>query len=361
MFKRFLNRFMGVAALAIVTSAATPAAFALHVQDVTRLGGDIPNELVGMGMVFGLKGTGDGGDFSPTAQQLQALLNNFNDPVQVASELKAANNVAIVALSVEVPPQGARAGERLDVKVSAVAAKSLQGGRLFMVPMVNYAKDPGSQFVFASASGALELDDEKNPNGATIKRGAVLVRDIRQNNVKNNQFTLVLRPSLASFALASTISDVINDDVRPQTGGRAVAGALDETSVIVNIPDAEAGNPGAYIARIQALSVPSLPGPAKVLMNVKTGTIVFTGDVELSPTMISHKGLTITVSAPGAASDPPGTTENFIALDPQKQGGSKLKDLVDAFNLLKVPADDRITIVKQLVDVGALKCDLTFE
>jgi flagellar basal body P-ring protein FlgI len=63
------------------------------------------------------------------------MMKRFDDPVTLDKELKNANNVAIVMLSCKLPPQGAHSGEQLDVKVSALAAKSLKGGRLFIVPL----------------------------------------------------------------------------------------------------------------------------------------------------------------------------------------------------------------------------------
>src|SRR4051812_49355339 len=116
--KRQLNRCLFTCAflIAICTSAVRPA-FALRIRDVVRLKNEVPNELVGMGLVVGLKGTGDGGDFLPTMRPLKEMMKRFDDPVAIEKELKNANNVAIVTLSMAIPPQGAHSGERLDVKV----------------------------------------------------------------------------------------------------------------------------------------------------------------------------------------------------------------------------------------------------
>jgi len=358
--KHVLRRtLISCALVAVVGISAIRPAFALRVRDVVRLKNEVPNELVGMGLVVGLKGTGDGGDFLPTMRPLKEMMKRFDDPVAIEKELKNANNVAIVTLSMPIPAQGAHSGERLDVKVSALAAKSLRGGRLFIVPMLAPRAD--MKVVLASASGELMLDDEGHATEATIHGGGVLIEDVLPEEIKGNQFTLVLHPIMATRELATAVADQINEDVAPQTGGKPIAIAVDATSVQVTIPDVERQNPTPFLARIMTLPLPTLPEPARVKINTKTRTIIFTDEVELAPTMISHGNLTITVSAPGQPANPPGTRLPFIAIDAHATGNAKLKDLENAFNLLKVSAEDRISIVKELHDANVLKAELIIE
>ena len=103
---------------------------------------------------------------------------------------------------------------------------------------------------------------------------------------------------------------------------------------------------------------------ARVVINQRTGTIVMTGDVELSPVVISHKGMTITSVIPPRVpteNAPAIEQNNFIAMDPQNKGGAKLADLLAAFNQLKVPAEDRIAIVKEIHRTGKLHAKLVLE
>lgn len=335
-----------------------------RIADLTHLGGDAPNEIQGFGLVVGLKGTGDGGDYLAAMQPLAKLLTKMGDPVAVGKELKSSNNVAIVMLSVALPPQGVRVNQKLDVKVSSVgAAKSLKGGRLIMAPMTfMMAANKG---IVALASGDLTLDDETMPTQATIRAGvrggATMQTDVTMENVDTQgSFELVLSPGAAGFANATAIADQINEEVSPQTDGKAVATAVDATTIRVQIPKAEQSKPAGFIARIQQLPVPTLPQVARIAINSKTKTIVFSGDVELAPTILSQGGLTITVAGGGAggAANPPGSQVPFVGLDPSKQGGAKFKDLIESFNLLKVSPEDRISIIKQLHDSGALRCQL---
>ena len=50
----------------------------------------------------------------------------------------------------------------------------------------------------------------------------------------------------------------------------------------------------------------------------------------------------------------------FFGLDPQGEGGARLQDLVAALNVLKVPAEDRIAIVKLLAKAGQIHADVSF-
>jgi len=339
--------------------ALASAANAERIRDVARLKNEVPNELIGMGLVTGLQGTGDSGEFLPAMRPLKEIMKRLDDPVLLDKELKTANNVAIVMLSVSVPAQGAHAGQQLDVKVTAIAAKSLKGGRLGIVPLIAPRTD--QKVVLGWASGEIFLDDESHKTAGTIRGGGKLIQDILPEEIHGNAFCLVLNPNAASAEKASAIADQINEQVSPQTGGKTVAIAVDATSVMVTIPPAEQGNPTPFIASVLSLPLPNLPEPALVRINTKSNTIIFTDEVELAPTMISHKNLTITVAAAGTPANPPGSKVPFIALDAHHNGNAKLRDLETAFNLLKVSAEDRVEIVKDLYDANVLKARLIME
>jgi flagellar P-ring protein FlgI len=351
---RGLGRLISLcAAVVLVLGVVARPAQALRIRDAVRLKNEVPNELMGMGLVVGLPGTGDGDDFLPAMQPLKALLVQFGNPVN-EKDLKNAKNVAIVSLSVIIPPQGAHSGESLDVKVSALAAKNLKGGRLLMVPVYFPRKDV--KIILASASGDLTTGD--TPTEATIRLGATMIQDVLPEEIKNNTFTLVIHPGMAARELTTAIADQINEDVAPQTGGKAAAIAMDATSVQVTIPEAERANPTPFIARLMTLPLPTLPDPARVTIDMRNKVITFSDEVEVAPTMISQGNLTITIGAPANAT---GSKAPFVVLDPKGSGNAKLRDLQNAFNLLKVSPDDRIAIVKQLHKANALKAELIVE
>src|SRR3954453_12899270 len=92
-------------------------ASAVKVADITRIDGQRTNVLTGLGLVYGLKGSGDGGDYLPAIKPLASMLGKFNDPTTI-KELGATKNVALVSITVTVPSNGARSGDRLDVYVT---------------------------------------------------------------------------------------------------------------------------------------------------------------------------------------------------------------------------------------------------
>jgi len=103
---------------------------------------------------------------------------------------------------------------------------------------------------------------------------------------------------------------------------------------------------------------------ARVTINQKTGTIIMTGDVEISPVVISHNGLSIsTVMPPPQATlaNPVVTDREAIAITTVNQPNGNLQDLVAAMEQLKVPALDRIQIIEELYKTGKLHAELIEE
>jgi flagellar P-ring protein precursor FlgI len=358
--------------IAILMLATAPSAFAVKVADITRIGGARTNVLIGQGLVVGLRGTGDGGAFMPAIRPLAALLAKFADPSTVA-ELANAANIAIVQVTATVPPNGVRNGDHLDVTVSSIgAATSLHDGRLFVTPMVGptgqpfIPHDPDGNplkpIPFALAEGAVVVEDPSTPTGGVVKGGAVMEVDLPAKYIDNaGRFTLILDDPSASWTTASTIAKLINE---AGDTGETIAIALDPKNVVVTIPSTERERPDSFISAVLRLPVPMLPTEAKVQINEKTGTMIVTGDVEISPVVISHRGLTITTITPAPVPSPRNPIigdKEMIPIDTTNAGGAKLQDLANAFDQLKVPAEDRITIVKELYKTGKLHAKLIVE
>ncbi len=334
-------------------------ALAVKVGDITRTGGQRRNFLVGLGLVIGLNGTGDGGDYAATVNPLREMLAKFSDPVTVR-DLGPANNVAVVSLMATIPANGVREGDELDVHVvSNGAASSLKGGRLFVAPL--RGPTPDSPFV-ALAQGSVELEDPTTPTNGIVKKGAVMEIDMAYKFIENGRFWLVLEDAHASWTTANNIAKIIND--AEGGDGQTLATAVDPKNVLVTIPAIEQARPDGFMARVQRLDVYMLPSEARVQINERTGTLIVTGDVEISPVVISHKGLTISTIDPkpvASQRNPLITSKEIVALDTTNAGGAKLQDLVGALEQLKVPAEDRITIVKELHKTGKLHAKLIVE
>jgi len=195
------------------------------------------------------------------------------------------------------------------------------------------------------------------------KGGAVMEADMPAQVIDpNGRFSLILQDPAADWTTASTIAKTIND--AEGSDGEILAVAIDPKNVIVQIPQGERARPDSFISRVRQLPVPLLPTEARVQVNERTGTLIVTGDVEISPVVISHKGLTITTVDPEPRPSPRNPvlrTQTIVPLDTARRGGAKLQDLVNALEQLKVPAEDRITIVKELYKTGMLHAKLIIE
>jgi len=356
---REMCKTVWIATLLIGLIGATPAQAAVQVQDLVRIKGAESSKLVGMGLVMGLNGTGDGDKSLPTMRRLAAMMGKLGDTSVMPVELREAENVAVVYLSATLPRGGVREGDQIDVQLSAPIAESLRGGRLVLSPLLGPI--PGSP-IYAFAEGPLIIEDPRNDRNAVVRLGAQLTRDIYAQYVDEfGRMTLVIDDPNATLPMANTLATLINDLMAPDSP--PIAFARDQKNIVVAIPDNERRNPTAFISQILEIQIdPSLVRTeSRVVINQKTGTITIDGNVELSPVIISHKGLTISTQIPPRQPTPQAperVEQRFIAMDPARRGGARLQDLVAAFEQLKVPAEDQLTIVKQIHRSGKLHAKL---
>jgi flagellar P-ring protein precursor FlgI len=215
---------------------------------------------------------------------------------------------------------------------------------------------------YATATGSIDFEDPTNLTSGIVKGGATMEVDLPARYIdRSGKFTLIIDDPAASWVMASNIAKLINES---NESGDTIATAIDTKKVVVTIPAAERSRPDSFIANVLQLPVRLQPAQARVRLNTKTGTIVATGDVEISPTVISHKGLTITVVNPTpipSARNPQVINKTTVPLDTTNTGGAKLTDLATAFDQLKVPVDDRIYIIKELYETGYLHAKLSID
>src|SRR5690554_1950903 len=124
--------FLAMAFLFVPLSpAAAQESVELRVKDLARLEGVRENQLTGLGLVVGLRGTGDSSRSEASMEMVLNFLARYGVPVERMGNLR---NVAVVAVSAELPPF-TRGGDRINVHVSSIGdAKSLSGGTLLQTP-----------------------------------------------------------------------------------------------------------------------------------------------------------------------------------------------------------------------------------
>lgn len=368
------------------------------VQDLARIQGQGINVLRGMGLVTGLrKGTGDKGTELALARPLAKVYEANAMSLPDIKDVAGATSVALVALEVVIPPQGAREGDLFDVRVTTIhSASDLSGGQLLLSPLMGPRAD--DQNVYGMGFGSIMIENvaaAAGPGGGgrggdqpltsgVIRGGARMLVDVKPEAIRD-RFVLTLQPAYRHYTIASRLADAINGEANAPSEGLGlsdrliegeVARALDDSSVLVMVPPEEVSNVPQFVARVMATQVTLslLQQPAEVRINTRTGSIVFSGNVEISPVAISHKNLTITTAAGGAgnarggnaANQPAGgaaVRETLAAIDTINRGRDKarLADLLAAFRQLDVPMEDRINIVMQLHRSGRLHARLVVE
>ncbi len=365
-----------LATFALLGVWARAAEVTCRIGDVTHLKGQRINRLIGMGLVAGLNGTGDGDEYAPTMRALAEGLKHLAVPIASLDELQDTRNVALVLVEVTLPENGVREGDRVDVQVSAFgAAKSLAGGRLLPTPLVHHDMSVGT--VFAFAGGPVKVIDPAAPTRGSVAGGAVMEEDVLLGYIARGRelpytsdwiqpssryITFVLNDEHATWALAHEIAATIDSELSLAADVDHVALAVDPKNVLVFVPEEQ--TPASWIRDIETLLLLVPENEARVVINRHTGTIVVSGNVSISPVVVSQKGLTVTILPAGtesAADEVVAGPQTFVGIDPSRAGGSTVNDLLAALNRLNVNVEDRIAILTEIHRLGKLHARLLYE
>src|SRR5260221_9525388 len=147
-----------------------------RLENICTISGQEEQRLIGLGLVTGLKGTGDGGKYLPMIKALGAALAALNNPASGPAELKDAGNVALVLIEATVPANGIRRGQRLDCFVNSIgAAKSLRGGRLMISPLGTQVV--ADDRVMGLAAGAGLIEAAQVTTSGKVAGGGVVFED----------------------------------------------------------------------------------------------------------------------------------------------------------------------------------------
>lgn len=347
----------------LALSATSASSLATNIQDLVRIKGHERNILTGMGIVIGLDGTGDASrDSLVAARPYAQLLRNLGNPVMSIDELARADAYAIVQVTMEIPATGVREGDRLDVHVETMFnTTSLEGGRLVVSMLRPPLPDAPDLYPLAYASGPIVIEG-LNPRSGIVRTGGQMLEDIRANPIgPGGTMTLVLKDEYAGFPVATTIAAAINDEFMLD-GYADVARVEDAKNVRITIPTADREQPAQFIAMLMTIPVdPSLlQTEARIVINEKQGIILVTGNVEIGPIGITHRGLSITSITPEpepTEGNPRIETHRWTGIDTterRSRSSTRLLDLLRALDQLQVPVHDQIAIIHELRKTGAL-------
>src|ERR1700691_3886438 len=129
LFSLIMNRAL-IAVLFFQSAATCHAATATRLKELISIDGVRDNQLMGYGLVVGLRGTGDTRQTVFSAQSLTNLLQRMG-LTDTASAIQI-KNAAAVMVTATLPPSP-QPGSRIDATAAAVGdSASLQGGILLM-------------------------------------------------------------------------------------------------------------------------------------------------------------------------------------------------------------------------------------
>ena len=367
--RAFLTGLLPLAMLAVSIGWA-PQAGAERIKDVASFAGVRDNQLVGYGIVVGLAGTGDQTTQVPfTRQSIQNMLERQGlSPDGGNVQL---SNVAAVMVTATLPPF-AKPGQTIDVTVSSMGnADSLRGGELLMTPLKGaddniYAVAQGSLIVGGlDASGRDGSRVTVNiPTAGRIPNGATVERSVPSKMGGAGAVFLNLREP--DFTTARRMEKAINDAL-----GGGVAQAVDGGTVKVRAPDAPDQRVG-FMSVLENVTVEPGDGPARVVVNSRSGTVVIGQNVTIEAAAVSHGNLTVTVDeslnvsqpAPFSEGETTVTPESDVAVQEEDSRaflfdpGVKLNDIVQAVNAVGASPSDLVAILQALKRAGALKAEL---
>lgn len=376
--------FLPLLALFLVSTAE-----AARIKDIAGIGGIRDNQLIGYGLVVGLAGTGDDVKNGFTRETLSNLL--VRQGLSTRDRVLTSKNIAAVMVTAQLPPF-AKIGSKLDVTVSSLGdAKSLQGGTLLMTPLRGadgeiYAVAQGAVTVGGfSAAGASGSSVSKNHTTAgNIANGALIEKELKYDLADIQRISINLYQP--DFTTATRLAASINGKI-----GAVEAKAVDSGSVLVEMKPSARGDVASLVSLIENIEV-SIDGPAVVVLNERTGTVVMGENVRISTVAVAHGNLSIQIreekevsqpmpfapeaqgrSAPvdagGGVTVAPGgqtvvTPRSEVGVSEEKKGllvmprGVTIQDVVRGLNAMGVSPRDLITILQTIKAAGALQADL---
>ena len=320
----------------VFTGLLLPFSFSLaappstRIKDIAHVLEARDNQLIGFGLVAGLKNTGDSIQTEFTKQALTNLLSRMG--IAPGEKEFKSKNVAAVIVTAKLPPFY-QVGQKIDVSVSSLGdATSLQGGNLLMTPIQG-----ADDIVYAVAQGPVTLGfsgvegmqggtvEKRQPNAGRVINGGIVERDVPVSIDENFVSIVIDNPD---YTTASRIVIAMK-----QVGIRARA--RDAATVIASKEAYQ--DIVEFISAIENLTI--VPDAvARIVINEQTGIIVMGENVRVAPIALSYGDTNVTV----------------LATTPE----ATMSDLVSALNAVGVKPKDLVAILHAIKSSGAISADI---
>ena len=197
------------------------------------------------------------------------------------------------------------------------------------------------------------------PNGATIERAV-------QSQITQGE-TITLNLNDPDFTTATRLVESVNKGV-----GEGSATIIDGGSVLVRAPH-DPTQRIAFLSMVENLQVNPGSAAARVIINSRTGTVVISSNVTVSPAAVSHGSLSVTIKEEQSVSQPGPfatvgetkvVTNSTIKVDQGSnrmflfKPGVELEQIVRAVNEVGAAPGDLVAILEALREAGALQAEL---
>jgi flagellar P-ring protein precursor FlgI len=370
-FFQHLRWFAAIAfCVSILPQSLLGAPGTVRLKELASLEGVRDNQLIGYGMVVGLRGTGDKQLTLFTAQSLANLLQQMG--VTVNPTLILVRNVAAAMVTATLPPF-AQPGTRIDVNVAAMGdSTSLQGGMLVMTSLrgidgqvYSVAQGPVVTGGFIAGGGG-NKEVVNHPTVGRIPSGAI-VEHASPTLTPVSPVRLQLHN--ADFTTAARIVEAVNQHFSQAKAPLAHADSSGVVSVL--IPSDFNTRTTEFVAELERITVQA-DRPSKVVVNERTGTIVMGKEVQVAPVAIMHGNLSVEIQTTYSVSQPNQFSSGTTQMVPQTSVGVKeekarnvvlkegatVEELVRALTSIGSTPRDIIAILQSLRGAGALEAEL---
>jgi flagellar P-ring protein precursor FlgI len=271
-----------------------------------------------------------------------------------------------------VLPPFVKPGQTIDITVNSIAnAKSLRGGSLLVTPLHGldgqiYAIAQGNLIV--SGFGVEGTDGSKLtvnvPSSGRIPNGATVERAVASQIAQGDSVTFNLNEP--DFTTATRLVASVNKGM-----GDGIASIMDGGSIRVRAP-IDITQRVAFLSMVENLEVEPGAASAKVIINSRTGTVVISSHVIVTPAAVSHGSLSVTIKEEQTVSQPgPFSKGQTVVLNNSTikvdQGSSRmflfkpgveLDQIVRAVNDVGAAPGDLVAILEALREAGALQAEL---
>jgi len=344
----------------------------VRIKDLGHFRGIRSNQLIGLGLVTGLQGTGD----TIKSPVTIALLTNYYTAMGAKFDATQIDpkNVALVNVTCDLPPF-AKPGTDVDVVVSSMGdAKSLQGGTLIRTPL--YGANSVEK-AYVVAEGPLSI------GGFSVAAGGASSQHNQTNVGRIPSGGIVEAPTPTKFVFdgGKMYLDLDQEDLT--TAHRAAARiaqdlptlmpvAIDGSTIELHLPDGT--DPVTAMSEVESIRV-NADVVADVVINERTGTVVVGGNVALAPCAVAQGSLQVRIQQdnevvqPNALSTGTTQTQTNTAVDASQETAkvalipprTTVADLARILQTLKLKPTDIISILEALRQQGALKARVVLQ